>query len=150
MKTGADRGTFPSKWQEAINLDCFRAFPLWRKSETVAAVHSGMQSMQWGDSGICLKAACVQLRAYTESKSNSSELTFHFPAPSLFIGEHVTLSIKPLLLLENEHSVGSRSETAINNKPADKDTVTGFDLTSRQTLLNAAGGEDGYDSDTRK
>lgn len=52
---------------------------------------------------------------------------------------------KPLLPLENEHSAGSQSEAAINNKPADKDTVTGFDITPGRTTLHAAGGEDGSD-----
>lgn len=78
-------------------------------------------------------------------QSNSSGMTFHFPAPSLVVRESVAPSIKPLLLLKNEHSAGSRSEAAINNKPADKDTVTGFDITLRRTPLNAAGGEDGSD-----
>lgn len=100
--------------------DCFRALPLWRLSEAVAEVHSGMQSIQWGESGACLMAASVHLGARAESPSNSSEVTFHFPAPSLLVGDRVAPSIKPLLPLENEHSAGSDSEAAINNKLPDK------------------------------
>lgn len=47
--------------------DDFKALPLWRLSETVAEVHSGMQSIRKRESRACLMAASVHLGAHVES-----------------------------------------------------------------------------------